>query len=124
MGQYLLLYRSDHPVFGSDADLPGGGAEVGETLLQTLLREVKEELGLVLNVNEVREIFSSTAYSKKRKLFVLFKAELNRTPDIALSWEHSEYKWLLERDFITVAQNAKDPFMHMVADALGQSNAN
>ncbi|MEO7905004.1 MAG: hypothetical protein ABIR91_04385 [Candidatus Saccharimonadales bacterium] len=29
--KYLMMYRSDHPTLGCDADLPGGTHEEGET---------------------------------------------------------------------------------------------
>ena len=30
--KYLLMYRSNHPTFGNDPDLPGGTVEEGESL--------------------------------------------------------------------------------------------
>lgn len=40
--KYLLMYRSEHPTFGNDPDLPGGTLEDGESVLETMLREVEE----------------------------------------------------------------------------------
>lgn len=43
--KYLLMYRSDHPTFGIDPDLPGGTMVDDEDALETMTREVKEEAG-------------------------------------------------------------------------------
>jgi 8-oxo-dGTP pyrophosphatase MutT (NUDIX family) len=40
--RYLLLYRSNHPTFGNDPDLPGGTLEVGEDPIRALIREAEE----------------------------------------------------------------------------------
>lgn len=45
----LLIKRSTPPFVGYWA-LPGGRAEPGETVEQTVVREVKEETGLIVNV--------------------------------------------------------------------------
>lgn len=44
LGEILLQLRCDFGVWG----LPGGNAEPGESLAQTILREVREETGLTI----------------------------------------------------------------------------
>ncbi len=121
-GKYLLLNRSDHPVFGQDPDLPGGTSEQGESSTEALLREVREEIGLSLNLEDVTELHHSTEYSPKGNDFILFIAKLKFRPQIKLSWEHSKYDWLNRDEFISLAQKAKDSYMHMVGDFLSRDS--
>jgi 8-oxo-dGTP pyrophosphatase MutT (NUDIX family) len=116
--KYLLLYRDDHPVFGTDPDLPGGTLESGETLLETLLREVQEESGVIIKQDNVSEVYSGTDYSAHGTHFVLFIANFKSRPEIKISWEHSSYKWLERNDFLKESKNAKDTYMHMVYNVL------
>lgn len=118
--KYLLMYRSNHPTFGIDPDLPGGTLEDHETLPETVLREVKEESGVDIGANSVREIYSGTGYSAHGTHYTLFIAELNTRPTIAMSWEHSGYEWLDYDEFLRKAMSAKDTYMHMVANTLKQ----
>lgn len=116
--QYLMMYRSDHPTFGVDPDLPGGTVEEGESPLQAVLREVWEEVGINFNANQVSEIFSGNRYSSHGTHYTLFVTEVSRKPEIIMSWEHSRYEWMSRSEFIKRALGAKDTYMHMVGDVL------
>lgn len=116
--KYLLLYRSDHPTFGGDPDLPGGILEDGESLLEATLREVSEEVGLDIDAASVRQVYSSTEYSTHGTHYALFVVKLPSNPSITISWEHTAYTWLDRVDFLEKARYAKDTYMHMVYDVL------
>lgn len=112
--KYLLMYRSNHPTYGVDPDLPGGTLEGGETLLEALLREVQEETQIAVDASSVQQVYTGTDYSSHDTFYGLFIAKLDAHPEIVMSWEHSSYKWLERDDFLRTAKNAKDTYMHMV----------
>jgi mutator protein MutT len=55
-GRVLLVKRKYEPLAGRWS-LPGGGVEVGETLEQSIVREMLEETGLEIEVGPVVEVF-------------------------------------------------------------------
>ena len=116
--KYLMMYRSDHPVFGHDPDLPGGTLEIGESPVQTMLREVEEEAGITLDETLVSQLFSGTDYSEHRTEYILYIAVLDKRPTVTISWEHASYEWVDKERFLAAAKNANDTYMHMVHDVL------
>lgn len=114
--EYLLLYRDKHPTFGNDPDLAGGTLEDGESTLETMIREVQEEIGLDVAAQNVEELYSGTGYSRHGTHYSLFRTYLDEKPGITISWEHSSYEWLDRDEFLRQAKNANDTYMHMVYD--------
>ena len=121
-GQYLLLYRNNHPRFGNDPDLPGGTVEDGESTLVAMIREVREEIGVTIKPDVAHEVRTSLEYSKNSTYYSLYFTQLTNRPKINLSWEHSSYEWVTRDEFIDIAKNAKDTYMKMVYDAVNQVN--
>jgi 8-oxo-dGTP pyrophosphatase MutT (NUDIX family) len=117
-GKYLLMQRSDHPTFGNDPDLPGGTLEEGELPLETMIREVFEEVAIMIERDNVREVYTGTDYSAHGTHYSLYVTELQDTPEITMSWEHSLYEWLDHDTFLEKASKANDTYMHMVHDIL------
>lgn len=116
--EYLMMYRSDHPTFGQDPDLPGGTVEDGESVLDAMLREVEEEIGWSVDKARTEEIFSGSDYSKNGTHYSLFITDHHVKPNIKISWEHSSYEWIGRSEFIAKALSAKDTYMHMVGKEL------
>jgi 8-oxo-dGTP pyrophosphatase MutT (NUDIX family) len=57
-GAILLERRSDNGFWG----LPGGRIEPGESILQTALREAKEETGLTITLTRLLGVYSGPEY--------------------------------------------------------------
>lgn len=117
-GKYLLMQRSNHPAFGNDPDLPGGTLEEGELPLEAMIREVFEEAAIEIDRSNVREAYAGADYSAHGTHYLLYVTELQDTPEIIMSWEHSLYEWLDRDAFLEKVSKAKDTYMHMVHDVL------
>jgi 8-oxo-dGTP pyrophosphatase MutT (NUDIX family) len=91
----LLKKNGDRPFW----DVPGGRINEGETIGQTLVRELKEELPSLATIT-VAELLSAHALTRNiqdtTSLTLLFyRVEATFTSDdIKLSSEHSEYEWM------------------------------
>lgn len=95
-GRFLISKRAESKPFGGMWETTGGSAIRGETSLQAVLRETKEELGIVLDPANC-------------KLFTRVKRQYNDFPDFVDAWlcrldrvsanisanpeEVSEFKW-------------------------------
>ena len=66
-GKVLLVKRGKSPSFG-EWSIPGGAVNVGESLEQALLREIKEETGLVINIGKPIEILDKICRDEKGKV--------------------------------------------------------
>lgn len=121
-GKYLMMYRSDHPLFGDDPDLPGGRLDDNESLLEALLREVREESGVEINPDMAHQLYSGTDYSQYGIHYALYLARFDHRPNIDISWEHSAYEWLDRHDFLKLSAGANDQFMHMVAEVVSSNS--
>jgi mutator protein MutT len=57
-GRVLVVKRATEPLKGQWS-IPGGAVELGETLRQAVVRETREETGLLVEAGEVIEVFDS-----------------------------------------------------------------
>lgn len=116
--KYLLMYRSAHPTFSNDPDLPGGTLEDGEQPVDTMIREVYEEAGVVVDKTKLTKMYEGTDYSAHKTHYSLYVTRVDSRPAITMSWEHSSYEWLEREAFLEKARGAKDTYMRMVYDVL------
>ena len=57
-GRLLMIRRTDNDLYA----VPGGAQEVGETIAQTVVREVREETGITVNVTGLIGVYSDPAH--------------------------------------------------------------
>ncbi|KAG6916112.1 hypothetical protein DXG01_008387 [Tephrocybe rancida] len=118
----LLLQRSDtEDSFPSMYEIPGGGAEPQDrTLLDTVVRETKEETGLL--VSKIVNTFPGFEYTTRHGDAVQFnfivEVEGGPTPRILLNpAEHQAFAWVDPSDDLARFQ-LTDEMLKVVADAL------
>ena len=91
--EYLIIKRSEKD--GGFWQGVTGTLEEGEKLKECLIREIKEELGIV-NINKISEIEETIQWAKKTGFMIteyVFSVELDRNINVTLSEEHNDYKW-------------------------------
>ncbi|MFE7119102.1 NUDIX hydrolase [Streptomyces sp. NPDC057654] len=60
-GSILLIHKTDNDLWA----LPGGGHDVGESIKQTVVREVEEETGITVYVEDIVGIYTDPQHVMK-----------------------------------------------------------
>lgn len=92
IGEYI-----GHPEKSYKPDLPGGLVDPGENEHNAVVRELSEETGINANLNLFQLAYAKTKFYEKEHKSVskfLYLLSLIETPQVVLSWEHSEYSWV------------------------------
>jgi 8-oxo-dGTP diphosphatase len=72
-------------------ELPGGHANPGEKMKKAAIRELREELGTRLKIDDLRRV-QQTILNKYKTHIYVYTAPIKQKP--RLSDEHVAYKWL------------------------------
>lgn len=102
-GQVLLLKvnvkKLKHNAHGAYWDLPGGRVEEGDSIEDTLARELDEELGCEIKGTAKEFAFSVANIRipwgdiKSGLILAIFTCQLKDDSKIVISDEHVEYRW-------------------------------
>jgi 8-oxo-dGTP diphosphatase len=114
----LIAQRPEGKPMAGLWEFPGGTVEAGETPEETLIRELKEELGIVTQVPCLAPLtFASHAYGDFHLLMPLYICR--RYEGIARGIEGQALKWVRTRDLRTYPMPAADePLVPFLVDLL------
>ena len=93
--EILILKRQNSEVYNDLWDVPGGKLEEGNTLLEALTREIREETGLKLE--KIIAILSTSKFQGQAadKPIIFRNIYLVKAGgDVVISNEHREYRWV------------------------------
>lgn len=94
-GRILLVKRRDNTLWA----LPGGGHDIGETIEQTAVREVKEETGLDVAVTGLTGVYTNPAHvvaftnGEVRQQFSLCFTTTVLGGELAIDHESTDIAW-------------------------------
>jgi 8-oxo-dGTP diphosphatase len=94
-GRWLLLKRPEHSEWDWNIgkwDLPGGKLNPGESFEEALVREVKEETGLTISMQEVYGAVGDEIPTNRIAHLVMTGKLVSG--EVNLSTEHVEYAWI------------------------------
>lgn len=110
--QYLLLHRSEEKDYGRGIwECVTGRVDQGEGFEDALYREVREELGVQVQVEHILGTthFYRGAHDPDNELVgVVYLCSIPDTASIHMSAEHSEYRWLSANQALELL-SATDP---------------
>ena len=98
-GEYLVLLKSGlDEINPNQIDIPGGRLEFGENFETALKREIKEELGIDIQMGKCSRIWSLIK-EDLHLIGITFNAKYVGG-DIKLSFEHDSYSWVKKEDVL------------------------
>jgi 8-oxo-dGTP pyrophosphatase MutT (NUDIX family) len=87
----LLLKRGETaPWMPNKYCLPGGGVDKNESLISAGARELYEEAGIELSLNQLTPL--TISYPNYSKIVFVCNNDSNYT--VTLNWEHSDARWV------------------------------
>lgn len=102
--KFLMFLRQDHKPQPNTWSVPAGKIENGESAEEAMVRELKEETGLIFSIGDLRfhKIFY-ILYDFEKPVFdfeySIFSIELDSKPKIKLDLnDHKKFKWVTPKE--------------------------
>jgi len=93
--QYLIVQRNRNKHLGLKWEFPGGKVRDNETFKNALLREIKEELNITINIHE--KIAEEKYKDEKIDIVLHYYLCSHKSGTITLN-EHEDIEWLEKKD--------------------------
>ena len=107
-GKYLVLQRSESKDFAAGQwECVSGRVDQGESFLQAVRRETREELGLDVRIEFIlgtAHFYRGDTLPRNEMVGVHFGCSIDGAAELRLSDEHSTYKWVTAAEAITLFQ--------------------
>lgn len=102
-GKFLFLHRQDNKSHGNTWAIPGGKVEKKESSLHAIVREMKEETGIILppeSVTFIKTVYiTHTGSSGVSFIYHIFSASYDGTLAISIDpSEHKGFTWVTLQD--------------------------
>lgn len=115
-----LRRNADDHSRGGNWDLPGGGYEEGEDVIDAIKREVREEANLevltVIPVYFTNRLNVGEGFFQGNTVFATCYYSSDWRGEVVLSSEHTEYKWVTPEEFKSLNFGADSGFF---SEAIG-----
>jgi len=96
--KYLILKRSGDKDFASDTwECGTGRVDQGESFSQALRREIREELGVEVQMDFIigtAHFYRGEKRPENEMIGVFYCCSIEDPESIRMSWEHSELRWV------------------------------
>lgn len=119
-GRILLVHKTDNDLWA----LPGGGHEIGESISETAVREVKEETGVIVEPTGIIGLYTDPnhvmAYDDgevRQQFSICFSARLVSGEPRQDGTETSEVRWVdpVDLDRLTIHPSMRLRIQHYLA---------
>lgn len=96
--EFLIIKKSNtETVTPNNYDIPGGRIKFGEDVETALIREIKEETGLNINIKCPTNVWTFKVKDDFQLVGITFLCEFV-SGDLLLSEEHESFEWLTSKD--------------------------
>lgn len=106
--------EEDDKQFGRIWHFPGGALEFGEDLQQSLHREIKEELNVIIKIEKQLPNVYSAVRANWHGLLIPYLCQIEGSETITLNEESYQYKWCTREEILNMK---KLPFVQEMANS-------
>lgn len=121
----LVLRRSStHPWSALSPDLPGGIVEPDEELAHGAMREVMEETGLSIKLDQLVRLYEINDIKFHDAIInrIIYAVRLTDVkPKVTLSWEHDQFKWVKLEDITGIEASNQTGIQYIIDHNLLQT---